>query len=164
MLVSSIKHSFLPRSQAIELFVYSIIQGLKLIKCISHNLLFFFTMSSSATVTVTSTTIPQKQIPTTAFVVEKPGAPFKLQEVVLDEVRSNEVLVEMKYTGLCHTVSTSHSDQHRPRSTSIRHTNTTKPLLTIISGYCRSARRHSSRRLPSCPRARRRRNCASHRQ
>ncbi|KAJ6149202.1 Polyketide synthase enoylreductase [Penicillium samsonianum] len=47
--------------------------------------------------------IPEKQIPTTAFVVEKPGAPFVLQEVVLDEVRTNEVLVEMKYTGLCHT-------------------------------------------------------------
>lgn len=48
--------------------------------------------------------IPEKQIPTTAFVVEKPGAPFVLQDVVLDEVRANEVLVEMKYTGLCHTV------------------------------------------------------------
>ncbi|KAK4865163.1 hypothetical protein LT330_001786 [Penicillium expansum] len=47
--------------------------------------------------------IPEKQIPTTAFVVEKPGAPFVLQDVVLDEVRASEVLVEMKYTGLCHT-------------------------------------------------------------
>lgn len=53
--------------------------------------------------------IPQKQIPTTAFVVEKPGAPFVLQDVVLDEVRANEVLVEMKYTGLCHTVCIIHS-------------------------------------------------------
>lgn len=48
--------------------------------------------------------IPEKQIPTKAFVVEEPGAPFILQDVVLDEVRANEVLVEMKYTGLCHTV------------------------------------------------------------
>ncbi|KAJ5230857.1 hypothetical protein N7489_011565 [Penicillium chrysogenum] len=47
--------------------------------------------------------IPEKQIPTTAFVVEKPGAPFVLQNIILDEVRANEVLVEMKYTGLCHT-------------------------------------------------------------
>ncbi|CAG8906256.1 unnamed protein product [Penicillium egyptiacum] len=47
--------------------------------------------------------IPEKQIPTAAFVVEKPGAPFVLQDVILDEVRANEVLVEMKYTGLCHT-------------------------------------------------------------
>ncbi|KAJ5814789.1 Polyketide synthase enoylreductase [Penicillium riverlandense] len=47
--------------------------------------------------------IPEKQILTRAFVVEEPGAPFVLQDVVLDEVRDNEVLVEMKYTGLCHT-------------------------------------------------------------
>lgn len=48
--------------------------------------------------------IPEKQIPTKAFVVDAPGAPFVLQDVVLDEVRDHEVLVEMKYTGLCHTV------------------------------------------------------------
>lgn len=53
--------------------------------------------------------VPETQIPTTAFVVEKPGAPFVLQNVVLDEVRSNEVLVEMKYTGLCHTVRENHA-------------------------------------------------------
>ncbi|KAJ5125432.1 Polyketide synthase enoylreductase [Penicillium atrosanguineum] len=47
--------------------------------------------------------IPEKQIPTKAFVVEAPHAPFVLQDVVLDEVRDNEVLVEMKFTGLCHT-------------------------------------------------------------
>ncbi|CAG7919742.1 unnamed protein product [Penicillium olsonii] len=46
---------------------------------------------------------PDKDIPTTAFVVDKPGTPFVLQDVILDEVRANEVLVEMKYTGLCHT-------------------------------------------------------------
>jgi hypothetical protein len=34
--------------------------------------------------------IPEKQIPTTAFVVEKPGAPFVLQNVILDEVRAND--------------------------------------------------------------------------
>lgn len=48
--------------------------------------------------------IPDKKIPTKAFVVESPGAPFVLKDVVLDEVRPQEVLVEMKYTGLCHTV------------------------------------------------------------
>ncbi|KAG2019072.1 hypothetical protein GB937_005363 [Aspergillus fischeri] len=47
--------------------------------------------------------IPDKQIPTTGFVVEKPGAPLTLQNIILDEVRANEVLIEMKYTGLCHT-------------------------------------------------------------
>lgn len=51
---------------------------------------------------------PDKNIPTTAFVVDKPGAPFVLQDVILDEVRANEVLVEMKYTGLCHTVCIDH--------------------------------------------------------
>ncbi|KAJ5623016.1 hypothetical protein N7490_011621 [Penicillium lividum] len=47
--------------------------------------------------------IPENNIPTKAFVVEAPNAPFVLQDVVLDELRDNEVLVEMKYTGLCHT-------------------------------------------------------------
>ncbi|KAJ5679643.1 Polyketide synthase enoylreductase [Penicillium macrosclerotiorum] len=47
--------------------------------------------------------LPSKQISTKAFVVDSPGASFVLQDVVLDEVRDNEVLVEMKYTGLCHT-------------------------------------------------------------
>lgn len=56
------------------------------------------------TVSATLTKIPQKQIPTKAFVVKEPNSPFVLSDVVLDEVRSNEVLVEMKYTGLCHTV------------------------------------------------------------
>lgn len=46
-----------------------------------------------------------KDIRTKAYVVEKSGAPFILQDVILDEVRDDEVLVEMKYTGLCHTVS-----------------------------------------------------------
>lgn len=54
--------------------------------------------------------IPEKQIPTKAFVVEAPHAPFVLQDVVLDEVRENEVLVEMKYTGLCHTVCCVHAN------------------------------------------------------
>ncbi|CAO2648155.1 Nn.00g090770.m01.CDS01 [Neocucurbitaria sp. VM-36] len=40
---------------------------------------------------------------TKAYVVEKKGAPFVLRDVILDEVRPNEVLVEIKYTGLCHT-------------------------------------------------------------
>ncbi|KAL3480785.1 chaperonin 10-like protein [Aspergillus californicus] len=42
-------------------------------------------------------------ISTKAYVVEEKGAPFVLRDVVLDGVRPDEVLVEMKYTGLCHT-------------------------------------------------------------
>lgn len=41
---------------------------------------------------------------TEALVVEQPKADFKLQEITLDEVRQDEVLVEMKYSGICHTV------------------------------------------------------------
>lgn len=45
-------------------------------------------------------------IETEAFVVDKHNGDFKLTPVILDEVRGNEVLVEMKYSGICHTVST----------------------------------------------------------
>ncbi|KAJ9143439.1 NAD(P)-binding protein [Pleurostoma richardsiae] len=38
-----------------------------------------------------------------ALVVESPKADFRLVPVILDEVRADEVLVEMKYSGICHT-------------------------------------------------------------
>ncbi|GJC98638.1 areB protein [Colletotrichum higginsianum] len=38
-----------------------------------------------------------------AYVVEQVKAGFKLVPIVLDEVRPDEVLVEMKYSGVCHT-------------------------------------------------------------
>lgn len=41
---------------------------------------------------------------TEALVVEEPKADFKLTPITLDEVRPDEVLVEMKYSGICHTV------------------------------------------------------------
>lgn len=44
-------------------------------------------------------------IETEAFVVTEPKAPFKLTPISLDEVRGNEILVEMKYSGICHTAS-----------------------------------------------------------
>ncbi|KAH7010250.1 chaperonin 10-like protein [Ilyonectria destructans] len=44
-----------------------------------------------------------RNIETVAFVVREPKADFELVPVVLDEVRSDEVLVEMKYSGICHT-------------------------------------------------------------
>lgn len=46
-----------------------------------------------------------RNIPTKAFVVSERGASFTLQDVILDGARPDEVLVEMKYTGICHTVS-----------------------------------------------------------
>ncbi|PNP51905.1 hypothetical protein THARTR1_07496 [Trichoderma harzianum] len=42
-------------------------------------------------------------IRTKAYVVQGKGNPFTLCEVVLDEVQPNEVLVEIWYTGICHT-------------------------------------------------------------
>ncbi|KAJ5214990.1 hypothetical protein N7468_010669 [Penicillium chermesinum] len=44
-----------------------------------------------------------RDIHTKAFVVPALGSPFVLKDVILDEVRQDEVLVDMKYTGICHT-------------------------------------------------------------
>ncbi|QLI68916.1 Aryl-alcohol dehydrogenase [Metarhizium brunneum] len=44
-----------------------------------------------------------KDIHTEALVVSKPEGDFVMQPIILDEVRSDEVLVEMKYSGICHT-------------------------------------------------------------
>ena len=41
---------------------------------------------------------------TKAFVVQEPKADFTLTNITLDEVRPDEVLVETKYSGICHTV------------------------------------------------------------
>ena len=41
---------------------------------------------------------------TEALVVQKPGSDFALTNITLDELRSDEVLVQMKYSGICHTV------------------------------------------------------------
>ncbi|CAK7236801.1 hypothetical protein SEUCBS140593_009742 [Sporothrix eucalyptigena] len=40
---------------------------------------------------------------TVALVVNEPKADFALTPIVLDEVRPDEVLVEMQYSGICHT-------------------------------------------------------------
>lgn len=41
---------------------------------------------------------------TDALVVSKPGAPFKFQEIeVNNNLHDNEVLIKMKATGVCHT-------------------------------------------------------------
>lgn len=45
----------------------------------------------------------QTNIATEALVVQKPGDKFEMMPIILDEVRSDEVLVEMKYSGICHT-------------------------------------------------------------
>lgn len=41
---------------------------------------------------------------TKALVVAEPGSPFMYQEVYVDDnIRDDEVLVEIKATGVCHT-------------------------------------------------------------
>ncbi|KAI1616902.1 putative alcohol dehydrogenase [Exophiala viscosa] len=47
--------------------------------------------------------LSETPITTKALVVEKPGAPFVVEDVVLDKLRDNELLVDIKYAGLCHT-------------------------------------------------------------
>ncbi|KAL4957650.1 chaperonin 10-like protein [Aspergillus filifer] len=42
-------------------------------------------------------------IPTKAYLVEEKGGPFVLKDVVLDGVEPDELLLELKFTGLCHT-------------------------------------------------------------
>lgn len=43
-------------------------------------------------------------VETSALVVERPGADMEMTPVMIDELRPDEILVEMKYAGLCHTV------------------------------------------------------------
>ena len=44
-------------------------------------------------------------IETEGIVVDHANSGFKLAPVVIDSMRSDEVLVEMKYSGICFTVS-----------------------------------------------------------
>lgn len=52
-------------------------------------------------------TSPEVSFPldTEALVVQQAKANFELTPITLDEIRPVEVLVEMKYSGICHTVS-----------------------------------------------------------
>jgi Zn-dependent alcohol dehydrogenase len=55
-------------------------------------------------------------IETVALVVDKPGGAFELKPVVFDQVRDDEFLVEMLYSGICHTVQhTSLSSNNKAR-------------------------------------------------
>lgn len=42
-----------------------------------------------------------KNIKTKALVVKEAKSDFEMQDMILDEIRENEVLVEMKYSGIC---------------------------------------------------------------
>lgn len=48
--------------------------------------------------------IADSKMKTQALVVDSPGAPFKLQDIDIDEqLRDNEVLIRLTATGVCHT-------------------------------------------------------------
>lgn len=49
--------------------------------------------------------VTTSNIETEAFVVDTPNAPFVLTPIIIDEMRDDEYLIEMKYSGICHTVS-----------------------------------------------------------
>lgn len=69
---------------------------------------------------------------TEALVVSKPGGSFEMTPIQLQDLRPDEILVEMKYSGVCHTVSISPS--HRFGGT--RH-----------KGLCVTCRTSSSKRV-----------------
>ena len=50
---------------------------------------------------VTRSSDKLRDFETEALVVLEPKADFKLQPIILDEIRDDEVLVEMKYSGIC---------------------------------------------------------------
>ena len=88
--------------------------------------------------------VQTKDIETIAYVVHNPKEAFVLEDVVLDEMRDDEVLVDMKFSGICHTVSrachtrsfcslnpsarTSCSNKEKSKSASIRQFSVTKVL------------------------------------
>lgn len=65
-------------------------------------------IKAMATVTETLQLEPHRAVTfplrTEALVVQEPKADFTLTPITLDEVKPDEVLVEMKYSGICHTV------------------------------------------------------------
>lgn len=54
---------------------------------------------------------PLKELNIKAAVVEKLGAPYKLEDVVLRDLRYDEVLVKMVATGMCHTDMVAQTDE-----------------------------------------------------
>jgi len=46
-----------------------------------------------------------KDIETIGWVVHDAKQPFKLEELILDGPQDDELLVDMKFSGICHTVS-----------------------------------------------------------
>ncbi|EME86925.1 uncharacterized protein MYCFIDRAFT_30433 [Pseudocercospora fijiensis CIRAD86] len=50
-----------------------------------------------------SSQVQTKNISTIGYVVHDANEPFKLENLILDDLQPTEVLVEMQYSGICHT-------------------------------------------------------------
>lgn len=50
------------------------------------------------------TEVSTKNIETIGYVVHGVKEDFKLEKIILDDIQDNELLVDMKYSGICHTV------------------------------------------------------------
>ena len=46
-----------------------------------------------------------ENIETIAYVVHGPKQDFTLENIILTGMQDNELLIDMKYSGICHTVS-----------------------------------------------------------
>ena len=49
--------------------------------------------------------VKTSNIETIGYVVHGPKQDFKLEDVVLTEMQDDELLIDMKYSGICHTAS-----------------------------------------------------------
>lgn len=70
---------------------------------------------------------------TKALVVEKPGAPWQLREINLDDnLQDDEVLVQMKATGVCHTDLNFSKEETMPglHPVVLGHEGISQPVLT----------------------------------
>jgi hypothetical protein len=63
-----------------------------------------------------------KHVETTAYVVEGVGQAFELRDIILDEVRDDELMIEWKFSGVCHTVRQTPSDASQHDELSISRT------------------------------------------
>ena len=98
---------------------------------------------------------PVKDFETKALVVEKPGSGFRMTDIILDRVREDVLLIEMLYSGICHTVS--HSSCFQTLQPARHHS------YLLYSGHRAPTRPPPTSRLSSYFRPRRRRPHPGHR-
>jgi hypothetical protein len=95
----------------------------------------------------------QLPLETEALVVKATGGQFEMTPIVLQDLRPDEVLVEMKYSGVCHTVLCIRLLSWRSQETNVF-------CLGLLSA---AGRPGWTRRVSSHCRPRGRRHCPGHR-